>query len=151
MERIKENFGRRIALIGAGIVAILIALVMVASFSIQAKADPNEDGHDDPFASTEQVVLTRIIHAAEGANLDGTFKYTFTKVSHAGIPATGQGDTNMPTAGTNGIVTLPLAVENGEIDDEDEDFMYAKKSGPGSITKEDIDGTNIDATGLEVT
>ena len=151
MERIKENFGRRIALIGGGIIAILISLVMVALFSIQAKADPNEDGHNDPFASTDQVVLTRIIHAAEGANLDGTFTYTFTKVSHAGIPATGQGDTNMPTAGTDGTVTLPLAVENGEVPDDSGNFMYAKKSGPGTITTEDTDGTNTDATGLVVT
>ncbi|MDO5426422.1 MAG: hypothetical protein Q4F54_01140 [Coriobacteriia bacterium] len=48
MERIKENFGRRMALIGGGIIAILISLVMVAAFSIQAKADPNEDPHQNP-------------------------------------------------------------------------------------------------------
>ncbi|MDO5426421.1 MAG: hypothetical protein Q4F54_01135 [Coriobacteriia bacterium] len=83
--------------------------------------------------------------------MNGTFTYTFTKVSHAGIPVTDQSDTNMPTAGTDGTVTLPLQITNGNVPADAGNFMYAKKSGPGTITTEDSDGTNVDATGLQVT
>lgn len=86
MEKIKENFGRRMALIGGGIIAILIALVMVAAFAVQAKAADGRSADTDPY-NPNQNSLTALVHAGEGEAFDATFNYTVTPVSFGGSTA----------------------------------------------------------------
>ena len=86
MKTLKENFGRRMALIWGGIVAVLISLVMVAAFAVQAKAADGRSADTDPY-NPNQNSLTALVHAGVGEAFEASFSYTVTPVSFGGSTA----------------------------------------------------------------
>ena len=81
MKTLKENFGRRMAVIGAAIATLLVALVLVAAFSTQAKADPNAVIDNNNPYNANQNSLTALVHASASEDFTVDFDYTVTKVS----------------------------------------------------------------------
>lgn len=136
MKTLKENFGRRIAVIGAAIATLLVALVLVAAFTVQAKAEP--DGRikaDDPY-NANQNSITALVHASADDDFAATFSYTITKVSLGGSTAAAD-LAKMPQLG---IPDLNLSVTDGVPSSSTTGATFAdrnnlnRREGPGSAT-----------------
>lgn len=132
MKTFKENLGRRMALIGGGIIAILIALTLVVSANTKdANADPNYDGWTGMHALAGGNWLTAIVQAPDNATFDETFTFNFTPVSKAGVTATAA---DMPTISNNSV---ELVVANGTISEPAAETATdvvgsVKRDGPGA-------------------
>ena len=140
MEKIKENFGRRMALIWGGIIAILISLVMVAAFSTQAKAaDPNRSA-TDPF-NADQNYLTALVHAGADDVFDVNFTYAVDKVSFGGS-STATDLAKMPTLA---IPALNLNVATGGVASTSTTGAIVTADGTTDTYRREGDGSLIGA------